>query len=206
MSTRVNESRRRRRVSGWLIVAALEVLPLGCMRPPIPPPPPSVRSVAVLPPKNLTGDTLPVAGGSLLERYALRTSPITVPDVLADEAESLLEARGYRVAAVTLVQQATGGAAPENAEAAARIAAQGHLEGAVLYLEIRRWEADAATHPAFVIVGVAATLIDTPTGRVIWSVHPSIHPVATPGAVTLGSAYEIAARKVVEEILAPWRS
>jgi ABC-type uncharacterized transport system auxiliary subunit len=85
-----------------------------------------------------------------------------------------------------------------------RVAAQGHLAPFVLYLEIRRWEPDAGTHPAFVIVGVEATLIDTSTGRTVWTSRPSVHPVATPGAVTLGSAYEIAARKVAEEIFGSW--
>jgi hypothetical protein len=186
-------------------VVATVALAFGCIRPPalLPPPPAAIRSVAVLPPNNRTGDGLLVAGASLIERYALRTPRVSVADVLAEEAEDLLQARGYRVAPAAAVQGATGGSAPENPDAAARIAAQGHLEGAVLYLEIRRWEADASTHPAFVIVGLAATLIDISTGRVIWTARPSVHPVATPGAVTLGTAYEIAARKVVEEILTP---
>src|SRR5437667_4590 len=65
-------------------------------------------------------------------------------------------------------------------------------EGNLLDLEIQRWEPDSWTEPTFVIVGVTATLRDGATGRVLWSAHPPIGPVATPGAVVLGSAYEIA--------------
>lgn len=150
----------------------------GCMHPRVAPPPPNdVRTVTVLPPKNLTGDPLTVAGDSVIERYVLRSPRVTVADVLATEAEELLRARGYHV----------------QADADFRLA-----------LEIRRWEPDGGTHPQFVIVGVSATLAEAASGRVIWSARAPVHPIATPGTVVLGTAYEIAARKVVAELLAAW--
>jgi hypothetical protein len=178
----------------------------GCVRPAIPPPPREVRTVAVLPPNNRTPDDLLVAGTSMVEKYALRSARVTVPDVLADEAEDLLRTRGYRVTATSAVEAATSGHAPTSADDAARLTRHAGLEGFVLYLEIRRWEPDAGTHPEFVIVGVSATLLDATTGREIWSARPPVHPVATPGAVLLGSAYEIAAREVIAELLASWPS
>lgn len=192
----------RRSLLGMLPAA---VLALGCVRPAaIAPPPKEVRAVAVLPASNQTGDDLLVAGTSLLERYALHSARVTVADVLTDEAEALLRARGYRVTAPSAVEAATDGHPPESAAAAAQAAARAPLEGFVLYLEIRRWEPDADTHPAFVLVGAGATLIEVGSGREVWSARPPVHPVPTPGAVTLGAAYEIAARKIVAELFASW--
>ena len=115
-----------------------------------------------------------------------------------------MRARGYHVNEPATVAGALHGRAPENAAEAARVASAARLEGFVLYLEIRRWEADADTHPAFVIAGVSASLIDAATGREVWSVRQPVHPVSTPGAVTLGAAYEIAVQTVVAEMFTSW--
>jgi len=175
-----------RRLAVWTVGLALLS---GCLPHPPTPPPPMIgtRAVAILPPTNLTGDELLVAGGSMLETYVLRADHVTVPDLLASEAEVVLRARGY---------QATARAArPGDAD--------GSRVGLRLSLEIRRWEPDSWTHPQFVIVGVSATLTDG--AKEVWSARPAIHHVATPGAVILGSAYEIAARQVVDELLASWQ-
>lgn len=174
-----------RRLAVWTVGLALLA---GCLPHPSPPPLPMIgtRAVAILPPTNLTGDELLVSGGSMLETYVLRADHVTVPDLLASEAEVVLRARGY---------QATARAArPGDADAT--------RDGLRLSIEIRRWEPDSWTHPQFVIVGVSATLTDG--AKEVWSARPSIQHVATPGTVILGSAYEIAARRVVDELLASW--
>ena len=58
-------------------------------------------------------------------------------------------------------------------------------------------------HPRRIIVALEARLIDTATGHVVWTAHPPLRPVPTPGAITRWVAYTIAARKVAEELLAP---
>ena len=44
-------------------------------------------------------------------------------------------------------------------------------------------------------------LVDPASGNVVWQLDRPPAPVSTPGEVTLGSAYETAARKVIAEIL-----
>jgi len=186
---------------GWLL---LVLLTGACGRPAMPPPPPDLpRTVAVLAPGNRTGDPLLVAGTSILEKYALKTDRITVPDVLASEARLQLARRGFTVVSAEEVESATHGRAPGSPEAAAEIASHAKLAGLALYLDIRRWEPDAPTHPAFVLVSVTATLVDPATARVVWRAERPTAPVPTPGEVALGPAYATAARKVMEELLAP---
>jgi len=191
-------------MTGRTILALLAVaIGLGCARPPMSPPRDLPRTVAVLPPGNHSGDPLLVSGASFFERYALRTDRVTVPDVLAAEARVQLERRGFAPVPPETVETATQGRGPDSTESAVDIARKGGLDGLVLWLDVRRWEADAPTHPAFVIVGLTAELIDVAPGRVRWNAERRPAPVATPGAVNVGDAYVIAARKVVAEILAP---
>ena len=176
----------------------------ACSRPVAPPPPADMaRTVAVLAPANRTGDPLLVAGMSFFEKYALKGDRVTVPDVLASEARVQLAHRGFAVVSADEVESAPQGRAPGSPEAAAEIASRAKLAGLALYLDIRRWEPDAPTHPSFVLVGVTASLVDPATGRVVWSAERPTSPVATPGEVALGPAYVTAARKVMEELLAP---
>jgi len=178
------------RCPGWL---PLLLLAGACSRPAAPPPTDMVRTVAVLAPANRTGDPLLVAGASFFEKYALESDRVTVPDAH----------RGFTVVSADEVESATQGRAPGSPEAAAEIASRAKLAGLALFLDIRRWEPDAPTHPSFVLVGVTATLVDPATGHVVWSVERPTSPVATPGEVALGPAYVTAARKVMEELLAP---
>src|SRR5439155_495838 len=55
----------------------------------------------------------------------------------------------------------------------------------------------------FTLVSITATRGDPASRRVVWSVERPTAPIATPGEVALGPAYVTAARKVVEELLAP---
>jgi hypothetical protein len=93
----------------------------------------------------------------------------------------------------------------ENAVEAVAALAKAGITGAALRLDVWRWEPETGTQPASVIVGLEATLIDVATQRTLWNVRPPVHPVSTAGAVTLGAAYEIAARAAVAEILEPWK-
>jgi hypothetical protein len=184
----------------FLLSAAL--LAGACsQRPASPPLAKPVHAVAVFPPNNRTGDELLVEGGSLLERYAFHTEPVTVDDVLAAEARRQLERRGVSVVAPEFVDAAVADYRPRTAETAARQAARNHIDAAVLYIEIRRWEPDAPFEPNSIIVSLAATLID-PDGEILWSVERPSRPFATPGAVNCGAADVIAAAASIEDVLA----
>lgn len=188
------------RIVSLLLLAAIAG---GCTRPAESVPADLPRMIAVLPPGNQTGDPLLVSGASFLERYALHTDRVTVPDVLATEARLQLERRGFTAVPADTVEAATEGRVPGGTESAVAIARHGGLAGLVLWIDVRRWEPDAPTHPAFVIVGLAAELIDVPSGRVRWHAERRPGPVPTPGEANLGDAYATAARKVVAEVLAP---
>jgi hypothetical protein len=182
----------------------LAALLTGCATVATPPPPSTVRSVAVLPPSNRTADGLLVTGASFLEKYAFRTDRVTVADVLGAELRTRLERRGFAVVPPDVVRVVTEGRTVGSPEAAVEIARHGHLDDPVLFVAIDRWEPDAGTHPAFVIVGIEAALVDPGTGAVLWSVHRRASPIATPGTVTLATAYEIAAAAAAEDLVTSW--
>lgn len=189
------------RTKTWVIVA---LLAHACARPgPTPLPQGAPRTVAVLPPSTKTPELLLVTGTSFLERYATGTSRVTVADVLESEARLQLERRGFGVVDPDQVDAATHRRTPGSPEGAAEIAAAGKLPGLALYLEIRRWEPDAPTHPSFVLVGARAALVDPATKIVLWTSERPVAPIATPGEISAGSAYVTAARKLAEELLAP---
>ena len=185
------------------LLLGLAAVGLGCTRPGETVPSDLPRTVAVLEPSNHTGDPLLVAGTSFLERYALRTERVTVPDVLASEARLQLERRGFTAVPPETVEGATEGRAPGSTDSAVAIARHGGLVGLVLWIDVRRWEPDAPTLPTFVIVGLTAELIDSTSGLVRWRAERRSAPVATPGEVNLGDAYLNAARTVMAELLAP---
>jgi hypothetical protein len=186
------------------VTSLLALLVAGCGGIATPPPPTTVHTVAVLPPGNRTGDGLLVAGASFLERYAFSTDRVTVPDVLAAELRTVLARRGVAVVPPATVHAATDGRTITSPEAAAEIARKGHLEAPLLLVTIDRWEPDAGTHPTFVIVALDAVLVEPATGTVLWSAHRRAGPIATPGTVVLGTAYEIAAHKAAEELVGTW--
>jgi hypothetical protein len=175
----------------------------GCASPPAPPNLHPGQAIAVLPPNNRCGDPLLVSGASFLDRYVFHAGPVTVADVLAGEARFQLAARGVAVIPQAVMARAIDGQVPRSPQAAGEIAAHAKLDALALYLEIRRWEPDAATHPSFVIVGLSASLVDPASGEVVWQVERPPMPIATPGEATLETAYETAARKLIAEITSP---
>ena len=171
------------------LAAALAALAIGCAgRVATPTPPRDLRVVTVPPANNRTGERLLVAGGSLLESLLSPETSVTVPDLLAEEVAATLRARGYQATGPAELDAALRDRAPANPADAARLGADAARSGFVLYLEIRRWEADAATHPAFIIVGLSASAIEVSSGREVWSARLPVHPIPTPGAATLGAA------------------
>jgi hypothetical protein len=186
----------------WLL---LPLLTLSCTLPlSTPPLPTTVPTIAILPPNNRTGDPLLIESASFLHPYAAGPGRVTVPDLLAAEARVQLERRGVKLMTPEVVTTAIGTQTPSSPEEAADWAARGKLEGSVLYIEIRRWEADMSPlHPRRILVALEARLIDTATGHAVWTAQHPLRPVPTPGAITRWVAYTIAARKVAEEFFAP---
>lgn len=184
----------------------LALLLAACTLPSVPPLAPameSIHTIAVFPPNNRTGDPLLIAGTSFTEKYVLPTERYTVADALAEEARTQLGRHGINMTPRELVDAATAVQPPSSVQDAAAAAARNHFEGTVMYIEIKRWEADVPYHPTFVIASVTVTLVDPSTGRVIWTAdHPS-RPVPTPGIISLGDAYSVAAHTLVTEMLAP---
>jgi hypothetical protein len=189
-----------------LFWTALVVLMGSCaFSPNVPPPPATIRTVAVLPPYNRTGDPLLVAGTSLLETYVFRSRPVTVADVLAADVRAQLAGRGYTVVPPEAVEAAIGSQGPHSPQEAADLVAHGKLEGSVLYIQINRWEpGDESLHPRSVLVAVDASLIEPTTGRMVWTAHLPLRPVLTPGAVAPGAAYTLASRAVTKQLLTGW--
>jgi hypothetical protein len=158
------------------------------------------RSIAVLPANNLTGDPLLVTGAGLIDRYVRHAAEVSVGDVLQSEARYQLQQKGFEVR--EWKPQGTD-RVPTSLDSALALARQNGVASSVLYLEIRRWEPDAPTHTRFVIVAVTASLLDPVSGREIWHEQRKAAPVGTPGVITVESAYVVAARKIMAEMLAP---
>jgi hypothetical protein len=175
----------------------------GCVKPP-PPPPKSVHTIAVFPPHNQTRDDLLISGGSVLEKYVFHTARVTVPDVLAAEARTVLERHGYMLVSPELVEAATSGRNPASAKEAAELASQHGLAGDVLYIDLRQWEPDLTYGPSSIIVSMRIDLLDTKTGRTLWSADHPPRPVQTPATINFADAYWVAARTVVRQMLEPF--
>jgi hypothetical protein len=163
------------------------------------------RGISVLPANNLTGDPLLVSGAGLIDRYVRHAEQVSVGDVLQSEARFQLQQKGFDVADVKTPAGSPQAGVPTSVDAALALARQNGVKNGVLYLEIRRWEPDAPTHTRYVVVALTASLLDPVSGREIWHEHRKAAPVATPGVINLESAYVVAARKVIAEMLAPLR-
>lgn len=192
-------------IAQCLLLLLLPVLTLSCTALPGPTPlPTTTRTIAVLPPNNRTGDPLLIESASLLHPDADRPGRVTVADALATEVREQLARRGIQVTTPEVVTAVIGKQTPQSPEEAAALVVGGKLEGNVLYIEIRRWEADLSPlHPQRVIVALEVRLLDTATGQTVWTAQRPLHPVPTPGVATRWKAYAIAAQKVAEELFIP---
>jgi len=170
----------------------------GCIKP-VAPPPATVQTVAVFPVFNQTGDDLLIAGGSILEKYVFDTERFTVSDVLAAEARALLDQRGYRIVSPEAVAAATAGRRPESPFQAATLAKDNALPGMVLFIDLRRW---VVASPLSIIVSLRVDLVDPASGRVVWNVDRTARPISTQGTIDVANAYYVAARSVMDEVLA----
>jgi ABC-type uncharacterized transport system auxiliary subunit len=159
------------------------------------------RSIAVLPANNRTGDPLLVTGAGLIDRYVRHAAEVSVGDVLQSEARYQLQQKGFEVREWKSQGTAREGV-PTSLDSALALARQNGIANSVLYLEIRRWEADAPTHTRYVIVAMTASLLDPVSGREIWHEQRNAAPVGTPGVITVESAYVVAARKIIADMLA----
>jgi hypothetical protein len=162
-------------------------------------------TITVLPVNNRTADPLLVQGAGLIDRYIRRTGQVTVGDVLQSEARFRLQEKGFDVGIWELQQASFKGRVPTSRESALVLARESGVNSRLLYLEIRRWEPDSPMETRFVIVAMTASLIDAPSGQEIWRRDRTASPVPTQGTITLESAYVVAARKVIAEILTPLR-
>src|SRR5499426_1624617 len=127
--------------------------------------PPTVRRIAVLPPYRLAAaDTRPTATESQLLGLPSRT----IEDLLAQQAGTQLQAKGFDVVAPTELKLATNDQGPASPQMAAKILRQANLDAAALYMEVRRWEPmpDARGMKADgVIVALDVAIVDPKTSR-----------------------------------------
>jgi hypothetical protein len=184
------------------VLLTVALVAAGACSKPFTAPPRSVTTLAVLPPNNLTGDPLLVAGGSFLEQYAFKTERITVPEALLAETRTFLERRGYKVVSGETVAGVTGAKPPASVADAARVATELKVAN-VLYIEIRRWGSDDRSTPQAIIVSIQASLVE-PSGHVVWQADRPAKPVQTEGAIGQGTAYMIAIQKIVDELFVSW--
>ena len=188
----------------WLWLFLSMFTPSCALRPLAPPPPVPAQTVAILLPNNRTDDPLVVGGESLWDVFFTPSRQVTIADILAAEARAQLEQRGFRVIPTTVVEEAVGDRSPNSVEEAVELAAQGRLEGNALYIEIKQWESDIPMGPICVFVSLDASLIDTASGRIVWTTHRPLQPVPIPGAINQSTAYMIAAHQVTKELLGSW--
>ena len=176
----------------------------GCARPAAPPPresPAAHRGRAGSAQRNRRSAP---GGGELAPRaLRIRHAARLVPEALAAEARLQLASRGFTVVPADVVAEATGNRSPASAEAAADMAKGAHLDGAALFIDLRRWEPDPPAEPRVVIVNLVVTLVDPSSHRTLWTSRWATRAVRTTGEVTLGSADIAAARTVIEAVLAP---
>ena len=189
-------------MNGRRLLCAVAALTLaGCAKL-TPPPPETVHTIAVFPAVNQTGDPLLIAGGSILEKYVFDTERFTVTDDLAAQARTLLEERGYVLVSPEAVAAATLGRSPASAYQAAALAEEKHLPGMVLFIDLRRW---VVASPDSIIVSLRVDLIDPKTRTVVWNVDRQARPVSTQGTIDVPNAYNVAARRVMTDILESFR-
>src|SRR5215468_1944904 len=193
-------------VSTWCVIriGLVSVLlgAMGCAPAVVTPLPLVVRRIAVLPPYRLgAADTRPTATESQLLGLPSRT----IEDLLAQQARTHLQAKGFDVVGPAELKLATKDQVPTSPQMAAQILRQANLDGAALYIEVQRWEPmpDARGLKADgIIVALDVAVVDPKTGKILWKVHRPSRPVPLYGVVLTGQAHVFVAETVMREIFA----
>jgi len=175
---------------------------IGCTPAVVTPLPLVVRRIAVLPPYRLgAADTRPTA----TENQLLGQPSRTIEDLLAQQARTQLQAKGFDVVGPAELKLATKDQVPTSPQMAAQILRQANLDGAALYIEVQRWEPmpDARGLKADgIIVALEVAVVDPKTGKILWEVHRPSRPVPLYGVVLTGQAHVFVAETVMREIFA----
>ncbi|HEX7233332.1 MAG TPA: metal ABC transporter permease [Candidatus Binatia bacterium] len=119
----------------------------------------------------------------------------SVMDVLREDLRTEFEQRGFKVALPEEVDARFTGFA-SNPDAAARLAREGKLSGALFVSEIWRWEGETQK---FVRALVDFKLIQIDDGTVLWQRRVQ-RAIPTPSATNLGQASADAVRAIVREL------
>jgi ABC-type Mn2+/Zn2+ transport system permease subunit len=167
-----------RRRAGAAALLALAMLSSCARGPALPPPPVGIERIAVAPPENRTGRALVVGGAWLVDRMLGRPRT-TVEDVMGAAAAAALARQGFTVVA------------------------PGAAGASTLRLAIERWEPDLP-ELTWVMATVEARVEPPAAGPSLWTGRIARRLVPTRDSASLGDAYTLAARAVVDELLAGW--
>jgi hypothetical protein len=118
-------------------------------------------------------------------------------DVLREDLRTEFEQRGFKVGLPEQVDERFTAFA-SNSDAAARLAREGKLSGALFVSEIWRWEGETQK---FVRAMVDFKLIQIDDGSVLWQRRVQ-QAIPTPSATNLGQASADAVRTIVRELFA----
>jgi ABC-type Mn2+/Zn2+ transport system permease subunit len=121
----------------------------------------------------------------------------SVMDVLREDLRTEFEQRGFKVGLPEQVDERFTAFA-SNPDAAARLAREGKLSGALFVSEIWRWEGETQK---FVRAMVDFKLIQIDDGSVLWQRRVQ-QAIPTPSATNLGQASADAVRTIVRELFA----
>lgn len=178
------------------VALALALIPACNAWRPAPPPPEPVAALALLPiydPSNRSA----VTGVFTFYSWIAETRT-AVPGLLAAAVREELARRGISVVDVAEP------AAPASLGEARALANQAAPTEPALFLSIGKWEAQNASFPEFVDVSIEATLLASPSGRILWTARREAGPVATRGSTSLQDAYGRAAQQVAADLVGRW--
>ena len=162
-----------------VLLAAMLQIGCGASKPPPVAGPAGVRSIAVDPVANRTGDTLVLTDPGLLGRL-LDEQRASVPALLRSDLRAALTDRGFDV-----------------------VAEAGHGTPA-LHIELRRWAPYTADY-SMVMVNLVATIIEHPSGREVWRHERVGWRVSTPDARSSYEASVMAAERAAQDVVKDWR-
>jgi hypothetical protein len=162
-----------------LLLTALLQLGCGASRPFPAVGPAGVRTVAVEPIDDRTGDPLVIEDPGLLGRV-FDVERSTVPGLLRSDLRATLTARGFEVVA------------------------EPGRDAAVLHTELRRWTPYTADY-SMVVVDLTAWLVE-PSGRELWRLERRDWRVPTRDARSSYEAAIMAADGVAEGLVGDWQS